>query len=678
MQKYKGRVIMECKENRGVGDKKSPPLMATEEGLRDGATQSEKIQAGLAKRAAKLTALNAVVGISGVNPGTQSVVGCRQTIWICVFFDGTGNNSDADREFSKHSNIAKLYAARQQEKPGSGINAIYIPGIGTYFRAIGDDGGSVSGKVAGAMGDARINYALMEVDKRLRRPLEMARVAANAIDEINVAVFGFSRGAALARAFVKRLLETRCQINKGKFTLRSGNWPLRIRFMGLFDTVASVGKPMSSNTTETFGAITANVERIIRKRLCDYPRTCPQSLAFAERGRTGADPAPGSANGHNSYGSELAIDEGVEEVRHFVAAHEIRNSFPVDSISMLRNGRITKPEHFYETVYPGVHSDVGGSYAPEEGGKSRTASEKFGVIPLIHMYQYALRAGVPLLNPDAWNHNIQEDFDVDKSLTSAYDYYIKHINAPGILGQVINNHMQLYYAWRFRSIRLKKSGDKTEAREIATASSKFKAASVPIDSKLATLQINSVAASIHVSDLESQIREYQMDGDNASSKENVERLRGELEQATARSENARQAMLKEKARKDALPDMTQFQALVDLYDRQLMLDVKAILDVLKIQPGRFIDRNPFTRADLRPHYRVLLEAYEAEFVHNKGLTDKTIIQFFDDYIHDSLAGFGADATIPSDPRVVYLGGDQKLAYASLETEADNQGNAQAA
>ena len=72
--------------------------------------------------------------------------------------------------------------------------------------------------------------------------------------------------------------------------------------------------------------------------------------------------------------------------------------------------------------------------------------------------------------------------------------------------------------------------------------------------------------------------------------------------------------------------------------------------------------------DLRPHYKALIEAYENEFEKNNGLKDEAVISFFDNYVHDSLAGFGGDATLPSDPRVVYLGGDEKYQYASVESE----------
>lgn len=658
--------------NNSVGDSISSPLLPTESSLRGGADQSNGIEADASSVALHCSMLSELTELKNSTLKKNARFSCKQTIWLSFFFDGTGNNLDADIGFLKHSNVAKLYRAYKKSDVEKEIYAVYIPGVGTYFPEIGDDGGSASGLVGGAMGEARINYALMAMDNRLRRHLELARAMSNAIKEINVAIFGFSRGAALARAFVNKLIETRCRVNKTRFTLVNGDWPVRIRFMGLFDTVASVGKPMSSNTTETFGAVTSNLARLIRKRLEVYKATTPQSLAFAERGRPGADPAPGSSDGHSSYGGNLTINESVEEVWHFIAAHEMRNSFPVDSVSILKKGRINKPAHFHEIVYPGVHSDVGGSYAPEEGGKSVIAGNKFGLIPLAHMYHFAVSAGVPFLNPGAWTDINRDDFFTDGNLVATYDHYIKKINVSATLGQALNNHMQLYFAWRFRSIRMKRSGDKSQAAGIATASTKFTQAGVPIDAQLSSLQTKIDSADARVGDLEDQIRQHKMDGENDASRANIRRLMGELEPARVVQEQARQHFLKEKARKDALPDMTKHQSLIDLYDQQLMLDVAAILAVMNAKPAWPNDRLAFSRADLRPHYRLLIDAYDAEFVHRKGLTDKTVIAFFDDYIHDSLAGFGKDATIPSDPRVVYLGGDEKFAYASVDQDIGDQ------
>ena len=52
---------------------------------------------------------------------------------------------------------------------------------------------------------------------------------------------------------------------------------------------------------------------------------------------------------------------------------------------------------------------------------------------------------------------------------------------------------------------------------------------------------------------------------------------------------------------------------------------------------------------------------------NKGLVDEKIFTFFENHIHDSLAGFATDSTLPSDPRVVYLDKDMKSQHAMNET-----------
>ena len=78
------------------------------------------------------------------------------------------------------------------------------------------------------------------------------------------------------------------------------------------------------------------------------------------------------------------------------------------------------------------------------------------------------------------------------------------------------------------------------------------------------------------------------------------------------------------------------------------------------------------RGPLRPHYAALIEAYDNEFLHQRGLKDADIIAFFDTYIHDSLAGFAQDQTLPSDPRVMYIGGDTKMLYARLNGLEPNE------
>lgn len=54
-----------------------------------------------------------------------------------------------------------------------------------------------------------------------------------------------------------------------------------------------------------------------------------------------------------------------------------------------------------------------------------------------------------------------------------------------------------------------------------------------------------------------------------------------------------------------------------------------------------------------------------------GLKDERIFSFFEFYVHESLADFYKDSTLPSDPRVVYFGGDEKYKYAIHSPKNDS-------
>lgn len=109
------------------------------------------------------------------------------------------------------------------------------------------------------------------------------------------------------------------------------------------------------------------------------------------------------------------------------------------------------------------------------------------------------------------------------------------------------------------------------------------------------------------------------------------------------------------ARFDTLPgSVDDLVKHMKIYDEQLLSDAR-VLQALSNKG----------KNKLRPHYQALLDAYVDEFEKKTGLKDAEVIAFFDDYVHDSLAGFARDSTLPSDPRVVYTGGDEELKYAML-------------
>lgn len=641
--------IMKYQNSSKVGDSKSPVSRKSSVDLRDETDLSARASATLSSPVMPISLAGSVMSsISAEVDRMPPPSTCLQKLWFSFFFDGTGNNLDADIVLKKHSNIARLYRAHKLSDVVAGIHAIYIPGIGTYFPEIGDPGATVRGAAFGAMGEARLDFALGEFDRLMKAPRARAASPLNAITEINVAVFGFSRGAALARAFVNLMMEKRCKIERGAWKLEGGGWPVRFRFMGLFDTVASVGQPMSRNNTDYYNPAISDVRGMLKEREDDYGDTRPALLAFSHQGVAGADPAPGPHAGHESWGSKLHIHESVEEVRHFVAAHEIRNSFPLDSISNLKNGKILKPAHFYETIYPGAHSDVGGGYAMGEGGKSPLLEDSLSLIPLRHMYEFAVKGGVPMY-PES--RLLNSDFCASPSLVETYNCYLRAVGVVTSIGDGFNRHMKLYLAYKFREMknRVRNIGQVHES--IKKHDERYRSTKASYELQLAELERKLILAQVSLAATDEL---YQQSNSSAQAVK-------EAREVVARRKHE---YLRLKAEHDAVPDMTRIHSLSDLYSQQLLADVQSVRSLIHSDKSGKLGRN------LRPHYRGLLESYENEILEKNKLIEEAVILFFERYVHDSLAGFGRDATFPSDPRVIYLGADEKYRFASSDAADD--------
>lgn len=376
---------------------------------------------------------------------------CQGQVYATLFFDGTQNNADwkepgtlgKQSDLGKHSNISRLYNARVDE-PMDGFFAYYIPGVGTPFEQIGDhDGGVIAhgqrklGGISGYMGADRINWGITRIFNAVHRYVtdgfllfsdDQAKTIVNnmssavgalsfengyrrmvlhtweeklaavvkgsqrKITQINVAVFGFSRGAAEARAFVNWLNELLKQ-DDGGYEL--AGVPLRIYFMGLFDTVASVG----------------------------VPNTIP------------------GIDGHLAWADgNMHIPSSVEQCVHYVALHEQRASFPLEAASNVR-----------QIVYPGMHSDVGGGYLPTEQGKLSQLSQ----IPLNDMHYEAFKAGVPLRSREEieGRADLKNDFFIPKELVKAYNAFWRDSGIRSPAGttttrDLVHHHTRQYLQWR--------------------------------------------------------------------------------------------------------------------------------------------------------------------------------------------------------------------------------------
>lgn len=309
---------------------------------------------------------------------------CEQRPWFSFFFDGTGNNSYQDAEKKKWSNVARLFDGHILDEPL--IVKRYYAGVGTrldasnpsWIDSVRDTDALGGGTGAGS--DARLQLAESDLSKTLEMNHRVVR--------IDVAVFGFSRGAALARAFVNRILD-KCEYRDGqpywpcKTALDGKAAPIHFRFLGFFDTVESVGVPA-----------------------------------------------------HNLTGMKMVIPDTVENCLHLVAGHEIRTAFALTRLGTV-NGK------HREIVYPGVHSDVGGGYRPSEQGRS----DMLGRLPLNRMRLEAAMAGVPFTPPAELRANVGDMFGYDQAVKDGFDEYMRAVDIGRTLEEQIAAHMRLYYGW---------------------------------------------------------------------------------------------------------------------------------------------------------------------------------------------------------------------------------------
>lgn len=70
--------------------------------------------------------------------GPSALQDCSDVVHISVFFDGTGNNKDADEASVRWSNPARLWMASDQFRQSHpNVYPIYISGVGTRFNGTG-------------------------------------------------------------------------------------------------------------------------------------------------------------------------------------------------------------------------------------------------------------------------------------------------------------------------------------------------------------------------------------------------------------------------------------------------------------------------------------------------------------------------------------------------------------
>lgn len=398
------------------------------------------------RKARKPTARELCQRAAHADPASADGLSCSKEIHVGLFFDGTNNNMERDKPVNGHSNIVSLYDAHRDDRLE--YFRYYIPGVGTKFRQVKEFGESTEGKAFASGGESRIHWGMLQmynavcaaatgadlmqesemtalvtqydglktvwrlgdstahyifrkIDERLRRAIEGRRPR---VLRVNVSVFGFSRGAAQARTF--------CNWFEQVTGSGIGGAALRMRFVGLFDTVASVGL---------------------------------------------ADSSP-VGNGFMDWADGTMGITRVERGVHYIAAHEIRRSFPV---STARDASGAAVANISEYIYPGAHSDIGGGYSANDQGKATGGRpQMLSQIPLLDMHHEALNAGVEMYRVSAMEPATRKDFDIGTDLDTRFSSYAAWTvkaeektedvaaAATDHVRSRMHYHMQLYWRWR--------------------------------------------------------------------------------------------------------------------------------------------------------------------------------------------------------------------------------------
>lgn len=315
------------------------------------------------------------------------------------------------------------------ETAGNKYYKYYMPGVGTPFPEIMDLDFTMGGLAFASHGEDRINWGLLRIIDALQRTTGLGKMddgecwasvqamssammsfgltgSSNRYNEfqrllkspllhsrlktalnpgepgkvrllgIKLYIYGFSRGAAAARAFVSWLSELLPAPQEGQDKpeqcLMAGDLkiPLSVEFIGLLDTVASVG----------------------------IPHMAPISEGHM-----------GWADGNQELPEEKKYGGLIKHGVHLVSAHEQRLCFPLDSI---RRTDGSYPARCVEVLYPGMHSDLGGGYPPGDQGKANGPDDALllSQIALHDMYAAAFAAGAPFkVPPDAIPDALKKD-----------------------------------------------------------------------------------------------------------------------------------------------------------------------------------------------------------------------------------------------------------------------------
>lgn len=419
--------------------------------------------------------------------GNASDLPCRIPVTVGLFYDGTNNHMERDREGKRvpvpldedelkkakaaarrdgrgpetvgpppipdrpmtpelcsHTNVARLYQAFPREKQTKGYYPFYIQGVGTPFPAIGEPTESSEGKAFAKGGLSRIVWGIFQVMNAIHLTLTSNETQLYEDAEVGQLAVQNSREVGQPRPNdEKRELVTHEEwfephIVKLKTALAAKPKPsiptLTVSVFGFSRGAAEAAAFCQIFDRLLEGGKLAGIATEIQfLGLYDLVSSVGGSASVAR-----TMPLPDAwFDGHWDWANDILKPKPgcVKKCVHLIATHELRMNFPVTQI-----------EGVDEIYVPGSHSNVGGGYGPGEQGKSRgSQAALLSQIPLAFMYKSASEAGVPLIPFNQLKARDQMDFEVDSKLAKGWEAYTAALDGQGHL---LKMHMELFYRWR--------------------------------------------------------------------------------------------------------------------------------------------------------------------------------------------------------------------------------------
>lgn len=314
---------------------------------------------------------------------------------VGVFFDGTGQNANnllaaKEKDERKLSNIYRLY--KNYGKNDNEDLTVYIEGAGTkngegdntLVQAMGVD---IPRVTTGYGVFAKYSNSILQIAEQIRKSLPQADSGGNTLS-LTFDVFGYSRGAATARHFVNMVNSLDISVTSilTKVAQEKGyeiNKSLEVRFLGLYDTVASIW----------------------------------------HLGTFWEDPHDTG----DTHGLKVTLGKNAAKtVFQLTAKHECRYNFPLSSVA----------GNYFELELPGAHSDIGGSYASQENEISEVTQAKYG-IPILSDTKKKVTDELAQLRKDSkWNILLKNTDIVSGSLPAPYHQGVSRRNVSGDLQYV--------------------------------------------------------------------------------------------------------------------------------------------------------------------------------------------------------------------------------------------------